>query len=111
MSAWKSDSRNFVLTAFSEVGLRVTLTVSASVTLREPLRPYVRREPTLTPPSGIPKNMIERHRSIVAVRLAPTSLASAPFIGHIRDHDLGALLGEPAHGRGTEAASAAGDDR
>src|SRR5215213_658988 len=24
---------------------------------------------------------------------------------------LGALLGEPAHGRGTEAASAAGDDR
>jgi hypothetical protein len=35
----------------------------------------------------------------------------APFIGHIRDHDLGALLGEPAHGRGAEAASAAGDDR
>src|SRR5215218_2957034 len=30
----------------------------------------------------------------------------APFIGHIRDHDLGALLGEPAHGRGAEAASA-----
>lgn len=35
----------------------------------------------------------------------------APFIGHVRDHDFGAHLGEPAHGRGAEAASAAGDDR
>ena len=45
-SAQKRNSANFVLTAFSEVGLRVALTVSASGTLREPLRPYVRREPT-----------------------------------------------------------------
>jgi hypothetical protein len=36
---------NFACTEFSEVGLRVALTVSASGTLREPLRPYVRREP------------------------------------------------------------------
>src|SRR3712207_377149 len=35
----------------------------------------------------------------------------APFIGHIRDYGLGALLCEPAHGRGAEDDSAAGDDR
>src|SRR5215212_6424439 len=76
-----------VFTEFSEVGLRVALTVSASGTLREPLRPYVRRG------ADLPSQRL------------------APFIGHIRDHDLGALLGEPAHGREAEAASAAGDDR
>jgi hypothetical protein len=37
---------DFRYTAFSEVGLRVALTVSASGILREPLRPYVRREHT-----------------------------------------------------------------
>jgi hypothetical protein len=30
----------------------------------------------------------------------------AAFIGDIGDHDLGPLLGEPAHGRGAEAAGA-----
>ena len=35
----------------------------------------------------------------------------APFSGHSRDHDRGAPLGEPAHGRGADAASAAGDER
>jgi len=58
---------------------------------------------------GVFVRAIGRHVEGAAADLPGQRLA--PFIGHIRDHDLGALLGEPAHGRGTEAASAAGDNR
>ena len=54
----------------------------------------------------------ERPESTTSSKASKSGLPGqrlAPFIGHIRDHDLGALLGEPAHGRGAEATSAAGE--
>jgi hypothetical protein len=56
---------------------------------------------------GVFVHVIGRHVEGAGADLPGQRLA--PFIGHSRDHDLGAHLGEPAHGRG--AASAAGDDR
>jgi hypothetical protein len=53
------------------------------------------------PGDGVFVHAIGRHVAGAGADLPGQRLA--PFIGHIGGHDLGALLGEPAHGRGAEA--------